>query len=100
MSITALAAALRAAARANRTASLTVRALAATIEVNTRGEITQVDLRALLGTTEMQTSRAIASATRAGLIRRAPRRNGTPVLLCSTADGRRLTTHLERSMTA
>lgn len=101
MSTTVLAAALRTAARTQRAGSLTVRALAAALEANTRQHITQTDLRALLGCTEMQASRAVSIAVRAGLIRREHRSEGDRrrVFLTGTSDGRHLVALLERSAT-
>jgi DNA-binding MarR family transcriptional regulator len=92
MSADTIAAALRAAAR-TRAGSMTVRALAAAIEVNRTPEpIGQTDIRALLGASDMQASRAIGLAVRHGLIRREQRTGGDRrrVLLHPTPDGRHL----------
>lgn len=102
MSADLLAATLRLAAR-SRAGSITVRALAAAIEVNRTGRpIGQSDVRALLGATDMQTSRAIGMAARHGLVRREQRRDGDRrrVELHPTPDGRHLLTLLTRDRTA
>lgn len=99
MSIATLAAALRTASRTQRAGSLTVRALAVVVETTSRPEITQTDLRALLGCTEMQATRAVSIAVRAGLIRREHRTAGDRrrVILIGTSDGRHLVALLDRS---
>lgn len=98
MSIETLSAALRAAATTPRAGSLTVRALAAAVEANTRTNLTQPDLRALLGCTIMQASRAVNTAVRAGFIRREHSSEGDRrlVLLRGTNDGRHLLQQLGR----
>lgn len=102
MSVQTLAAALRIASRHRSTGSLTVRALAATLEVNTRESIAQSDLRALLGATDMQVSRAISTAVRERLIRRSDRAgpggDRRRLQLYPTPDGRHLVQVLERAV--
>lgn len=93
-----LAATLRLAAR-SRAGALSVRALAAAIEVARADHpIGQSDLRAILGATDMQASRAIGMATRHGLIRREQQHAGDRrrVLLHATPDSRFLLTLLTR----
>jgi DNA-binding MarR family transcriptional regulator len=91
-------------AAASRFGGLTVRALAAAVEINAADKpMTQADLRVRLGMTHMQASRAIGTCVDMKIVRRtAGNETGSDrrlIHLHSTPDGRHLVSMLGREIT-